>query len=121
MRSREQIIEDCSKELDRLRQQAELRETDPRYTHPCTSCRFYVGTDGVFDHKSRQCHEPLVKGFRLPHFMYHSLKGPWRGWEDDQGQTWAFPTLCGKEKALWQPRLSLWQKIVKLLTEGVNT
>lgn len=121
-RTRDQIIQDCEDELERLRHKAELRRVDPLYTHPCTTCRFFKGQeDSLLGWDYRLCTEPLVQGFGQPHQMYHSLEGPRTGWQDDAGRTWVFPKLCGPEKALWRPRLSLWQKFIKLLTEGVNT
>lgn len=57
-----------------------------------------------------RCHEPLVLGFGEP-----PLVGSWRffgvnmrdwkaaGVKNDQIM-WRFPSLCGPEKALWQPK-----------------
>ena len=115
MRTREQIIADCEKRFNEMRKGKETRESDPRFTHTCDNCRFCSGSSD-FLWEARYCGEPLVRGFEPPHVLRHELYKPRTGWRDDQGRHWDFPHLCGPEKALWQPKLTLWQRFINFLT-----
>lgn len=112
MRTREQIIADCERRFAELQEEAERRKVDLRLTHPCETCRWQ---------KYQRCEEPLVKAFGKGHRLIPympSVEERKSLWRDDKGLGWDFPTLCGPEKALWQPKLTIWQRIWQFLTGG---
>lgn len=101
MRTQEQIVADCEARMRQLEQEYELMKN----RRVCSDCQWYreIDHDGYHWYGSyykklyATCHEPLVKGFRQ-----HGIR---------VNQN---PMPCGKERALWQPKLSVWQKFVQL-------
>jgi len=87
---------------EQIREQVEARYAEmereinsPAMQFPCKSCRWAAYGPGYHD-----CIHPLVMGIK--HVRARAM--------DD----WVRPdaTLCGIEKALWEPKLSIWQRIV---------
>lgn len=87
------------------------RKVDPKLNYPCKTCSHFVDErgSGIFGDiiGSTYCKNPLVVGFgrRHPIDLMFGNKG-------------AIPALCGPEKALWEPKLTLWQRLWRWL-EGV--
>lgn len=108
MRTQEQIIVDCEAHYKKLKREKERRDEDPSIQFPCETCRWFRATDDEgrewhHEHNIRYygtCTEPLVKGFRK------------------YGATARLnPMPCGPEKALWEPKPSIWQRLADLIDE----
>ncbi len=95
MRTREQIISDCEAAYQRLKEEAESKVI----TNPCYECDHSIL--GVW------CDHPLVKGFG---------EQPFLGMEEELQPSNA--SLCGPEKALWEPRRSFLQRLFEWITRS---
>lgn len=101
MRTQEQIIQDCEKRYAELVAEKKRRDNDPIIQYPCKTCRWYShdGEDGFCwgdkfpEHHT--CVAPLVKGFSK-----HGLRIS------------RYPHPCGREKALWEPKISILERIL---------
>lgn len=122
MRTREQIIADCEKRFEELRAEKERRHADPLVQRPCHTCAHALRMGKSLPEWT--CCEPLVKGFGDA-----PMVGTWRTTAFDYGRLvqhtekvagcetyWRFPMPCGPEKALWQPKPPLCQRIIAFLT-----
>jgi hypothetical protein len=98
MRTPEQINAELEARYAELKDEAARRKVDPKLNFPCHTCRWMTNEDW----SAKYCREPLVKGFgfgeRLSYFEGDDL-----------------PALCGPEKALWQKRPTLAQRIIDCL------
>lgn len=94
MRTPEEILAQLEARYAELQRQAQ----SPEMTMPCKTCRWskYSETDHPY------CEQPLVKGFSTND--KRAVDGVWLGTD---------ATLCGPEKALWEPRLIWWQRFVE--------
>lgn len=91
-RSQEEIIAQCEARLRILEREAERRGAEAAKPK-CRDCRWVLDRNrGVF----MKCREPLIVGFGDPVYAYDADAGGRR-----------LCSLCGPEKALWQPRRSL--------------
>ena len=98
MRTREQIIADLEARYAELEAEAQK----PWRLRPCSTCRYGSGRGST-----QKCREPLVVGFAEKGFRWAWDCNDFSGHESK---------LCGPEKALWQPKLTLWQRIINFLT-----
>lgn len=89
MRTREEIMA----QLEARYAEIEAEANSPRRQFPCASCRWADKFEAAW------CHQPLVKGFGDRVHM---------GMGEEISKT--IPNLCGPEKALWEPKQSIWQK-----------
>ncbi len=125
MRTREQIIADCEKRYEELRAEKERQDSDPIIQRGCRSCRF-CSRKG-WELPEWFCNEPLVKGlgdrvtvgswmvteFNYGRGKHHTERRPGKLPSEIH---WRFPMPCGPEKALWQPKPTLCQRIIAFLT-----
>ncbi|MGL5736199.1 MAG: hypothetical protein ACRCYS_15145 [Beijerinckiaceae bacterium] len=96
VRTQEQIVAQCEARMAELEQTA----ASPQMKFPCATCRW------ADKFKAAWCHHPLVKGFGEEFHMGMDRSGlPHK----------RYPPLCGPEKALWEPKLSLWQRLLNWL------
>ena len=61
---------------------------------PCKKCRWSETSSFI------KCHNPLIKGFGDAPYV------------DNDGSFERNAKLCGPEKALWEPRLTLWERFI---------
>jgi hypothetical protein len=97
MRTPEQITASLEARYAQLRAEAERRKRDPEINMPCTTCRWHQ-----VQYMNELCLEPLTKGFGSGHIL----------------KSWGSPRpnhLCGREKALWEPRRSIIQRVIDWL------
>lgn len=110
-RSQAQIIADCEAayaellaDIERKRaaeEAARIEAAKPK----CAGCRWHKPT-----YLRGCCHQPLVKGVGDAPEAYDG---------DYWGRT-GKAKLCGSEKALWEPKLSRWEKIFDWVDEKCN-
>lgn len=107
-RTQEQIIAQCEARYAALEKEAEAkREADrlavERDKVACRKCRWVKGYDRNYPNLA-QCTQPLVKGFDLTDvYTYDS------GYRDSR------VSLCGPEKALWEPKPALWERVINFI------
>lgn len=123
MRTQEQIVADCEKRFAELTAELERINKDPNKSSPCRKCRWGSVTRDSCGDEEWHCSEPLVKGFGDP-----VQCGSWRNYRfstvhhTDQRRgaandtKWRFPMPCGPEKALFQPKLSWWRKLIAIFS-----
>lgn len=105
-RTREEIMAQLEARYAELEAEKARRDVAPRLNFPCTTCRWFeagqtmavvpITTDD-------KCTAPLVRGFDAS----WRLGRPWVRAEHK------IPPLCGPEKALWEPKLSFWQRFIE--------
>lgn len=90
-RTPEQIMEQLEARYAEMKREAE----NPKMMFPCKTCRWVYGSENF-----PRCTQPLVVGFS-------------REKKSAMDGDWIIPdaTLCGPEKALWEPKLTRWQKL----------
>lgn len=86
-RTPEQILAECQSRYDQMVQDA----ARPEHQFPCSTCAHGGGT---------RCRQPLIVGIERRSVSV---------WD---GSKPAGARLCGPEKALWQPRKPVWQRVV---------
>ena len=119
MRSDAQITADLKAAYEAMEAEAKRLREDPRVQYPCTACR-YCKQDGLLVdcRLDWECSNPLVKAFGKP----KDIGTSWRvcigvdDFKDKQGRQWRFPHPCGPEKALWQPKLTLLEKLIQFFS-----
>lgn len=125
MRTREQILADCEKRYAEMCAQKERIENDPNNRYSCRTCRWASSKVDICNDEVWHCNQPLATGFDGP-----VLSGHWSGprinlpyhHEDHPDPThgrktkWKFPMPCGPEKGLWEPKLTLWERIVAIFS-----
>lgn len=112
-RTQEQIIADCeaayakllddAEEHKRAEEQARIEAAKPK----CAGCRWHE-----YDLHSGLCTQPLVKGLGATPKAYD-------GGRFSTGR-YGKAKLCGPEKALWEPKLNLWQRLWNLCKNICN-
>lgn len=110
-RAQEQIIADCEAayaellaDIERKRaaeDAAQIEAEKPK----CVACLWHTAM-----YPSGVCRHPLVKGLGASHEAYD------HGYWGRNGKA----KLCGPEKALWEPKLRLWEKIFDWVEEKCN-
>lgn len=94
-RTQEKIIAQCEARYAELEREA----ASPHKQRPCKTCRFRAHP--IFEH----CTHPLIVGFGEPDWCYDKNRD--RGFNlSNRGN------LCGPEKALWEPKPTLSQRII---------
>lgn len=88
-RTHEQILAECQARYDEMESEA----AKPELQFPCSTCRWAVQGDWL------SCRQPLVTGI---------AGKPVDNWD---------ARLCGPEKALWEPRQSLWSRLFDWLEQ----
>lgn len=96
MRTQAEILAQCEARYAQL--EAQYEEMKRKSERSCATCRFGSGLGDA-----QKCREPLVVGFDKRGF-----KWAWDCNDFSQHQS----ALCGPEKALWQPKLKWWQKLI---------
>jgi hypothetical protein len=89
--------EEIMAQLEARYAELERQAQSPEMTMPCKDCRWMHGRQEM-----PYCRQPLVQGFSGRE--KRAVDGGWLGTD---------ATLCGPEKALWEPRLSWWQRFVE--------
>lgn len=107
MRTQEQIRADLESRYSEIEAEHMRRIQDPSMQRTCKSCRWCE--DGGLGKRHLKCREPLVIGF---------YKHGWTWAYDCNDITVDLAKLCGPEKALWQPKPTLWQRIIEWI-EGL--
>jgi len=102
-RTPEQIRAQLEARLAQMEREAAL----PSRAMPCAACEWFKPNNDhwkspEYRNKYRYCAQPLVIGFG---------KAPTYGLENQD------VSLCGPEKALWEPRLTFWQRIIAWFTD----
>jgi len=104
MRTQEEILAQCEaryRELERRAEAIKKLEAQPK----CVDCRWAKS-----EYLGHSCNQPLIKGFdeRGPACFDSASYGKHR------------TALCGPEKALWEPKLSLPQRLWDWLVEIIS-
>lgn len=99
MRSDAQITADLRAAYEAM----EVEAKKPSRKYPCVECRWNRGGE------IGKCHNPLVKQFRKPDWNYDRA-------ERRRYVSITDSRLCGPEKALWQPKLTLCERIISFFT-----
>ena len=86
-------------QIEARKAEIEAEALTPAYRFPCRTCKWQREFGGSWTFPSwRYCKEPLVEGLEQPHDLRMGI-----------------PALCGPERALWQPKLSWWQRLLNWL------
>ena len=90
--------EQIAAQIEARKAEIEAEAQTPAYRFPCRTCKWQLQTLGSPSFPSlRHCSEPLVVGLDYPRPLDLSI-----------------PPLCGPERALWQPKLSWQQRLLRL-------
>lgn len=106
-RTHEEIMAQLERRYSELKAETERRAVDPVLLYPCKTCRFRSGSDTF-----PRCSNALVNGYdteskdAVDYLIKHETNSLVR------------KHLCGPEKALWEPKLTWWQRLWRWL-EGV--
>lgn len=132
MRTHEQVVADVEKRFNELKEEKRLHDIEmakPKYTKPCETCRYAVRPNKYSSMLS--CTNPLVKGLGEDVQLKSSSSVSIRGTKKlviCKGATYYTHTArmgghkelreLNDEQALWEPRLTRFQKFINLFNKG---
>lgn len=93
--------EEIQAQLEARYMELEREAQKPERLYPCSSCRWHE-IPGKYD----RCYNPLVAGFEIGSYTFTDSTNAKR--------------LCGPEKALWEPKLTRWQRFMEWMHRVID-